>query len=117
MALWLSPPATFVMLVTTMLITAVSVKLAEMALLAVRAALMVTWPDAALERVTLVDTRPWASEVELVGFNVAAPAGETVHVTACPDIALAPVESMTFATSGAGRACPGLALCPLPLET
>ena len=67
--------------------------------------------------VTLVETKPWELDVPVGELRVAAFAGVTVHVTPAPEMVLVPVASVTLATRGEPRACPGLALTGLELET
>src|SRR5450432_4169669 len=113
-AVWESPESFWRMMTVTGFTTLI-VKVAVM--LPAIAALTVTWPDAEFESVTVVEAKPCALEEPLEGLTVAAPAGETVQVTAAPEIGVVPVESATRTTSGLASVWPGTPLCPPPLET
>ncbi len=91
------------------------VKVVEILLLEpVRAALTVTCPTAEGENVTVVCVWPCELVVVEDWLKVAAPAGETVQATLVFAMVTAPVESVTFTTSGA-EVWPGLMLWLLPL--
>src|SRR5581483_12014200 len=77
-------------------------------------AVTVIVPDPELVKVTVFETCPLLSDVELELDRIAAPTGDTLHVTAWPANGF-PALLSTSATRGFVTACPGFAVCPVPL--
>ena len=72
---------------------------------------------AAVLAVALTVTRPEASVTpEMAPSEAEAPVPGTLNVTVAPGMTMLPA-SRTTATSGAAKACPAAAVCPLPLTT
>src|SRR5215472_5239260 len=63
---------------------------------------VIVMTPATVPAVTVVDARPWASVMALVGFTDAEPEA-TLNVTATPGITF-PWESFTWKTIGCGKA-------------